>query len=128
MMTTSGDQPPPEVREPGLTTFDLLGSLERLTREPDWLDGQDRTLILTKSASMRVAMRVLHAGSALGTHKADGMISVQVLQGRIEFIADGLKSDMRQGHLLVLTGGAPHSLRAIDESAILITMAVAQAR
>ncbi len=127
-MTTIGDQQHHEGRERGLTTFDLFESLDRLKREPAWLDGQDRTLVLKRSASMRVVMRVLHAGSALGTHTADGQISVQVLQGRIEFIADGLKSDMRQGLLLVLPGGTPHSLRATDESAILITMAVDQAR
>jgi quercetin dioxygenase-like cupin family protein len=127
-MTTSGDQQHPEGREPAPTTFDLFESLDRLKREPAWLDGQDRTLLLTNSASMRVVMRALHAGAGLGIHKADGQISVQVLQGRIEFIVGGLKSDMRQGQLLLLPGGTPHSLRAIDESAILITMAVDQVR
>lgn len=111
-----------------LTTYDVLASLEQLKREPAWLEGKDHTIILTKSATMRVVLRALHAGSALGTHKADGQISVQVLQGRIEFVADGRTVEMRQGQLLVLEGGAPHSLRAIDESAILITLAVDPAR
>lgn len=111
-----------------LATYDVLESLARIKREPAWSEGKDRTMILEKSDRMRVVLRALHRGSELPTHKADGHLSVQVLEGRIEFTADARTVSLTQGQLLVLGGGAPHSLRAVDESAILITLAVEPAR
>lgn len=111
-----------------LTTYDVVASLGQIKCEPAWLEGKDRTMVLTKSDKMRIVLRALHAGSELPTHKADGQISLQVLEGQIEFAADGRTVTMKRGQLLVLAGGAPHSLRAVEESAILITLAVDPAR
>lgn len=111
-----------------LAIYDVLESLNQIKREPAWLEGKDRTMILTKSDHMRVVLRALHAGSELSTHKADGQISVQVLDGHIEFTADARTVAVKKGQLLVPAGGALHSVRAVEESAILITLAVDAAR
>jgi len=65
----------------------------------------------------------LSEGSALPTHTADGPITVQVLDGHIEFTAGGQATPLRKGELLALRSGVPHSLRSLKQSAILITVA-----
>ncbi|WHZ24293.1 MAG: hypothetical protein OJF47_003405 [Nitrospira sp.] len=38
-------------------------------------------MVLAKSDKMRIVLRTLHAGSEWPMHKADGQVSLQVLEG-----------------------------------------------
>ncbi len=49
---------------------------------------------------------------------------VLVLTGRIKFTAESRTVGLREGELLALPAGVPHSVRASEESAVLITVAV----
>ncbi len=86
--------------------------------------GTDRTVVLVKTDNLRVVFRSLSEGCVLPVHKADGPITVQVLDGHIEFTAGGQATPLRKGQLLALRAGVPHSLKALTGSAILITVAV----
>lgn len=110
--------------EAPLASFVPRAVLARMLQEEDWLKGSDRALVLVKTDWLRVVLRALHAGSVLPTHKADGPITVQVLTGRIEFTVETRTVGLREGELLALRAGLPHSVRALEESAILITAAV----
>jgi quercetin dioxygenase-like cupin family protein len=81
-------------------------------------------MVLEKTDQLRVVLRVLHAGNVLPTHKADGPITVLVLTGRIMFTAESRTVGLREGELLALPASVPHSVRASEESAILIRAAV----
>lgn len=86
-------------------------------------DGKDHTVVLLKTQGLRVVFRSLGKGRALPTHKADGPITVQVLDGHIAFSAGEKVFSLHKGELLALRAGVPHSLRAEKRSAILITVA-----
>jgi len=102
--------------------FDLIAEVDRLHRERTWNTGHNaRTLI--KYDDLRVVLMVLQAGSRIPDHKANGRISVQVLSGHIRLNASGRAFDLRPGSLLALDERAPHDLEAMDESAVLLTIA-----
>lgn len=102
--------------------FDLIAELERLHGERTWQTGQNaRTLI--KYDDLRVVLMALKTGSRIPEHKANGRISVQVLSGHIRLNAAGRTFDLRPGSLLALDERAPHDLEALDESAVLLTIA-----
>jgi quercetin dioxygenase-like cupin family protein len=102
--------------------FDLTAEVERLHGERTWNSGQNaRTLI--KYDDLRVVLIVLKAGSRIPEHKANGRISIQVLSGHIRLNASRRTFDLRPGSLLALDQHAPHDLEALDESAILLTVA-----
>ena len=102
--------------------FDLISEVDRLHRESTWNSGQNaRTLI--KYDDLRVVLMALKAGSRIPEHKANGRISVQVLSGHIRLNASGRAFDLRPGSLLALDERAPHDLEALDESAVLLTIA-----
>ena len=102
--------------------FDLVSEVDRLHRESTWKTGHNaRTLI--KYDDLRVVLMALKAGSRIPEHKANGRISVQVLSGHIRLNASGRAFDLRQGSLLALDERAPHDLEALDESAVLLTIA-----
>jgi len=85
--------------------------------------GKDHTAVLLKSASLRVVFRSLREGNSLATHKAAGDITVQVLEGEIQFTSADRTVTLRGGQLFALKAAVPHSVTASQSSAILITLA-----
>jgi quercetin dioxygenase-like cupin family protein len=59
----------------------------------------------------------------MAEHKSDGRIAVQVISGHVRIHADGRTFDLRAGGLLTLERAVPHDVEAIDESALLLTIA-----
>jgi quercetin dioxygenase-like cupin family protein len=47
---------------------------------------------------------------------------VQCLEGRIAFTAAGQTQELVAGQLLYLAAGAPHALKGIDDSSVLVTI------
>lgn len=80
------------------------------------------TNVLVKTDTLEVIRIVLPAGKQLPPHRVEGEITVQCLEGRIEFDADGTLHELTQGQMLFLAGGATHALRGIDDSSVLVTI------
>ena len=79
-----------------------------------------RTLV--KNGSLRATLIGLGAGGELASHKADGPITVQVLEGAIEFEADGRLHALSVGSLFALEGGLVHAVRSRDGGVFLLTV------
>jgi quercetin dioxygenase-like cupin family protein len=102
--------------------FDLAAEVERLHGETTWDSGQNaRTLV--KYDDLRVVLMALKTGARIPAHTAKGNISVQVLSGHIRLNASGRVFDLRPGNLLALGYETPHDLEALEESAVLLTIA-----
>lgn len=102
--------------------FDLSAEIDRLHRETTWSTGQNaRTLV--KYDDFRVVLMVLKASARIPAHKANGRISVHVLSGHVRLNASGRTFDLLPGSLLALDTGASHDLEALQESAVLLTIA-----
>lgn len=104
--------------------LDVGAQLESARLQDPTQTGKDRTVILLKTDSLRVIFRSFSEGASLPTHKAPGPITVQVLEGHIEFTAGIQTTPVRKGEVLALESGVPHSVKALSNSAILITVAV----
>jgi quercetin dioxygenase-like cupin family protein len=111
----------PPLAEP-LMEFDLPAEIDRLRSETTWSTGQNaKTLV--KYDDLRVVLMALQAKARLPEHKTEGRISVQVLSGHIRLRAGGRTFSLRTGSLLALDSGMPHDLEALEESAVLLTIA-----
>lgn len=64
----------------------------------------------------------LRQGTQLAEHENPGEATVQVLRGRVRMAAGETSWEARSGDLLVVPD-ARHSLEALEESAILLTVA-----
>ncbi len=80
------------------------------------------TTALYKSDHLEVSRTVLHAGKDVPVHAVMGEMTIQCLEGRVELTAAGATQSMRTGELICLAGGETHSLKAIEDSSVLITM------
>jgi quercetin dioxygenase-like cupin family protein len=83
---------------------------------------ESKTSTLIKTDALEVIRIVLPAGKQLPPHRVEGEITVQCLEGRMAFDAEGTEHELAQGQMLYLAGGATHALRGIDDSSVLVTI------
>lgn len=57
-------------------------------------------------------------------HKANGVISVQVLEGKIEFTAGQQNTNLEKDQMIALQENINHTVRAVTESFFLLTLAM----
>lgn len=77
---------------------------------------------LVQSPSIEIFRMVLPAGRTVAPHRVPGAITVQCLEGAIEFEAHGRATVMRAGHLIYLAPQAMHALKALEHSSVLVTL------
>jgi quercetin dioxygenase-like cupin family protein len=81
-----------------------------------------KTTTLVKTRDMELIRLVVPAAKEIPTHKAPGEITVQCLEGRVAFTADGRAQELVAGQLLYLTAAEPHALKGIEDSSVLVTI------
>jgi quercetin dioxygenase-like cupin family protein len=102
--------------------FDLPAEIHRLKAEATWSTGQNaRTLV--KYDDVRVVLIALGAEAGMPEHKAEGRITIHVLSGHIRVKASGRTFSLRAGGILALDHGVSHDVYALEESALLLTIA-----
>jgi len=84
--------------------------------------GSARTTTLVKTTNLELIRLVLPAGREIPSHKAPGEITVQCLEGRVAFSADGKTQELIAGQLLYLAAGTPHALKATEDTSLLVTL------
>ena len=90
-------------------------------------DGQNRaTVTLVKQGGLNVVLMRLHAGATLAEHSAPGTTTVQVLDGHVRAQVGDETLDVPAGRLIAFDARVRHSVEAIDDSTLLLTLAQAQ--
>ena len=84
------------------------------------------TRTLVKTETLEIVRLVVPAGKVHKEHRVPGEITVQCLEGKCAFTAAGSTRELEAGHLLYLAGGEPHSLRAVEDCSLLLTILLVQ--
>ncbi len=79
-----------------------------------------RTLV--KEGPLRLTIIGVAAGAVVPVHKADGPVTVHVLDGAIEFSAAGRDYPLAAGDILALAPGVEHSARSATGGTFLLTV------
>ena len=102
---------------------DLGREVEELHREPEWANGQNaKTLV--KYEDLRIVLTVLKPRKKVPGHQANGRVSIQAISGHVLVRADGRTFDVTPGRVVTFDRGVVHDLEAIEESAVLQTIAL----
>ena len=105
-----------------LVTIDLPLYMEQIRREPPWKEGKRNAITVFKTSGLRIVLVALHEGAEMARHTADGIISVQVLEGQLQFNTDEQSVELNKGQMLALHELIPHSVKAIKETIFLLTL------
>ena len=107
-----------------LVQLDLTQLILKMKQEPAWTENDRSTLAIFKSDTMKIVLLGFHKNAELKTHQANGIISVQVLEGNITFATVQKTVTLEKGQMIALFENIPHSVKALTESFILLTLAM----
>lgn len=107
-----------------LLSIDLNEFKKQIKAEESWAKNRRNAVTVFKSDTMRIVMIGLHKDAELPEHKADGVISVQLLEGEITFRAENTEQKLVPGNMVTLHENIPHSVTAAVDSIFLLTMAL----
>ena len=77
---------------------------------------------IVKTHEMELARLVFPAGGEFPNHRVSGPVVIHCVKGEIELTAMGATRILIPGQLLYLTPDEPHSLRAITNAVVLLTI------
>ena len=105
-----------------LIEIKLNAYISEIKAETNWTDNDRNSVTLFKSDSMRIVLIGLHEKAELKPHIVNGLLSVQVLQGKVEFKAEKQNTHLETGQMVALHENITHSVRALTESFLLLTL------
>lgn len=85
-------------------------------------DNDTHTVALVKTKHLEAMRIFVRGGAVVPEHYVDGPITVQCLRGELKFFVDGDPQPMQAGTWLHLEGGTPHSIDAISDCVVLVTI------
>ncbi len=99
--------------------------LEKLKKAPSWQRESGRSSeTLVKYEAFRIVLVRMKSGSYMSHHRAEGPISIQLLQGKVRVhLPEDRMEDLKQGDLLTLERCLEHDVEALEASAFLLTIA-----
>lgn len=77
---------------------------------------------LVRADHLEVVRLVLPAGRTMAEHTAAGAITIQCIEGQIEFEAHGKTQTLRGGDMVYLADAVPHAVRTTCDSSLLLTL------
>ncbi len=80
---------------------------------------------LYKHGAVTVALFVFEKGAGLSEHVAAGVVTVQVISGRLRMAAQGDSHVLNAGQMLIMAPGVRHDVQAEEESRMLLTVCLA---
>jgi quercetin dioxygenase-like cupin family protein len=80
------------------------------------------TAAITKADHFEAIRLIVHAGSEIPQHKVSGEITLHCLEGHIELGVDPAPIALKTNEWIYLEGGAPHSIKAIKDSSLLLSI------
>jgi quercetin dioxygenase-like cupin family protein len=108
-----------------LVTIDLPLFAEQIKQESSWKDSDRNAITVFKTNGLRIVLIALHEGAEMTRHTANGIISLQVLEGQLQFNTGTQSVELNKGQMLALHERIPHSVRAIKETTFLLTLTTA---
>ncbi|QDT92643.1 cupin domain-containing protein [Gimesia algae] len=81
-----------------------------------------KTYTISKTDDLELIRLILPAGKIIPTHRTPGQITVQCIEGQVLFSTMGQELNLEAGQLLFLLPGVPHSVQAVTDSSLLLTL------
>ena len=105
-----------------LVSIDLPAFVKQIREESTWKESDRNAITVFKTNGLRIVLIALHKGAEMARHIADGIISVQVVEGQMQFNTEWRSVELSKGQMLALHERIPHSVLALKETIFLLTL------
>lgn len=102
--------------------FDLAEQIAALQAEEPYRRSGRAGRTLAKSGRFRLVLTAMARGNEISTHQADSPMTLQVVQGSLTFRTAGQEYTLNAGQVLFFGPGEAHDIRAVQDSALLLTL------
>ncbi len=106
-----------------LLFFELEEEIAQLKKDPEWLSRHRNAVTLVKEPHLSVVLVVLQKGSTLEEHHARGPVTIVVLSGAVRIGMHQETRMVKHSGMVAMEKGIPHNVEALEESALLLTIA-----
>lgn len=102
---------------------DLGKYIGQLKREDAWAKNDRNGITLYKTTGLTVVLTCLHRGASTEENTVNALLSVQVLDGSIEFTTDERTMVLQKDQMVTLHQDVLHSMRAVSDAVVLMITA-----
>jgi quercetin dioxygenase-like cupin family protein len=106
-----------------LSTFNIGKALVDLKTEEAFTREGRNAIILHKEDGLKVVLMAMREGNCIQSHKAQTPITVHLLEGSVQFNTEKESLRLGRGDLLTLRAGVAHDVKALEDSAFILTLA-----
>lgn len=100
---------------------DMDTHVKHLKEEEAWEKKDYNSMTIYKTKGVTIVLTCLRNNASISNITVDGLLTVQVLTGAIDFIVDNRSIVLEQRQLITLHPEIVHTIRAREESTILLT-------
>lgn len=108
-----------------LVHMDLKEYIKTIRSEKLYQERDVSSMTIYKSETVRLVLMALHKNAVIKRHIANGTITVQVLDGEIQFSTDDQELILKEHDTIALHKLIPHEVKAVKESVFLLSLFVA---
>jgi len=105
-----------------LIEVDVATELTTLRGSDSYRAANHAAKTIAKQPGIRVVLIAFKPGGRMDEHRAIAAITVHALEGEVEFVIGERATPLRRGGLLTVAAGVRHSVTAIDDAALLLTI------
>ncbi len=102
-------------------TFHLADQIAELRADDSYSRSGRTGRTLVKAGPLRLTLTCLAAGVEVGTHHAELPMTLQLVEGRLRYRVEGEVFEIGQGEVLFFGPGNAQDIRALDDTALLLT-------
>lgn len=103
--------------------IDIAAYIQQLNMEEAWQKNDRNSITVFKSDTFRVVLVGLHKDAEMEAHLSEGVINIQVLEGKIKFSTERESIELGSRQMVVLHERILHSVTAVEESFFLLSIA-----
>jgi quercetin dioxygenase-like cupin family protein len=123
MPTSDRLRPHPEDRlHSTVQLIDLPQTAAALRQESHPAIAGHRQIAVFRQGPVSLLSFVFDPNGLLKEHKTDGVVTILVLSGHLQVLADGQQHDLTAGRLLALAPNVSHTVLALTGSEMLLTV------
>lgn len=112
-----------EPKRPRLSmTFELAAVAHEMRCEGAYDREGHTARTLVREPDLRIVLMAMDAGSVVKEHRADETTSIHTVSGHVRLRFVDRVTDMPNGRLLMIERGLSHSVEALEESVLLLTL------
>lgn len=105
-----------------LVQIDLPKYIQEIKSEEPWHKTDRNAITIYKTEDLTVVLVALHEGAEMKPHATNGILLLQLIEGKITFGANEQQLELAPQQMVTLHEKITHSVKAVQESVFLLTV------